>query len=498
MKRIIKIIPMMIIIIYMLSQVSYAKEIPYETDTKIVDSFFGNLFGDKLLYNTRKSLTKEERQKNNNKVIIITVVFAIYWGVLLLIFEKEDDDPYEYCDEKELLKKYTPLIAGCMVDNRDVLSRDVTATILNLANKGIVKLDIIPTTDKKRRYIYNFSRIKNEENKMTETEKYVHSWFFDGVYLEEEKVDFTKRLRQMSGQKESYDKLMELNKKAKKELSKIGANQNKVPLGIRLYNFLLLFTAICVCSNHIANNGLNLQIYESTVLIFFAIVFLIILIMPLVVLAGYVVFNIMAYGKRVVNLINEKFTGQKIVSTIISICAIFLIIIVLTAIFAESKYLIIDEILLGVTILIVRTDNLMLKNDKKILKDYYNLKRIKEKLEDYTLLNEKDVEYIKLWEEYFTYAVSFGISIEVIKKIKHIYEDDILIEQAQDMEALYSISKAYLEIMFEMEFSNQNKDKERQKNSIWGNLDPSTTYVTKKEREMIEWAKQEDIWSWLF
>ena len=498
MKKILKILPIIIISIYILFQVVQAKEVTYKTDTDDTDNFIDSLLGKNMVYDTRKSLTKEQRQKNNNKVIVIAVVFFVYWIILLLIFEKEDEDTYEYCDEKELLKKYTPLIAGCMVDNRDVLSRDVTATILNLVNKDIVKLELTDTTDPKRRYIYNLSRIKNEEIKMSDTEKYVHSWFFDSVYLEEEKVDFTKRLKEMSGQKESYDKLMELNDKAKKELNKIGANKNKVPLGIKLYNFLLLFMAICVCSNHIANNGLNIQIYESTIFIFCAIVAIMILIIPLVVLFGYIVFNIMAYCRRVINLVNEKFTGQKIISTIISILLVFVIIIILTAIFAESKYLIIDEILLGITVLIVRTDNLMLKNDKKILKDYYNLKRIKNKLEDYTLLNEKDVEYIKLWEEYFTYAISFGISIQVIKKMKHIYEDDILIEQAQDFELLYCVSKAYLEVMFEMDFSSNSLGKKQKNYSIWGNLNSETTEITKNEKEMLDWAQKESIWNWLF
>lgn len=501
MKKLIKIIPIMIIIIYTLFQTAEAvatKEVTYNSDA-VIGSFLGDLFGDKLLYDTRKDLTKEQKEKNNSKVIILATIFFIYWIILLVIFEKENGDDFEYCDDKEILKKYTPLIAGCMVDNRDVLSRDVTATILNLANKGIVNLEIVPTNEKKRRYIYNFNRIKDEEHKMTETEKYVHSWFFDSVYLEEEKVDFTKRLRQMSGQKESYDKLMELNKKAKKELNKIGANQNRVPLGIKAYNFFLLFVAILMCASHISSNGLNIQIHESTILIFVAIVFAIILVIPLIVAIGYLIFNVMAYTKRAINLINEKFTGQKIISTIISIVIVFLIIIVLTAIFAESKYLILDEILLGVTILIVRTDNLMLKNDKKVMKDYYNLKRIKEKLEDYTLLDEKDVEFIKLWEEYFTYAVSFGISIEVIKKMKHIYEDDILIEQAQDFTTLYAVSKAYLEIMWEMEFQKTSSEKQGAKiDSIWGSLDPSSTYITKEEKEALNWARQDSIWDWIF
>lgn len=493
MKKILKIIPIVLISIYMLFQVVQA-EIVYDAESKAI-TMVQDFFSDKLLYDTSKELTQEQKQENNNKVIIIAVIFFIYWIILLFIFEKEDEDPYEYSDEMELLKKYNPLIAGCMVDNRDALSRDVTATILNLVNKGIIKLELADTTERKR-YIYNLSRIKSEEFRMTEVEKYVHSWFFNQVYLEEEKVDFAQRLKQMSWQEESYDKLMELDKIAKKELNKMGANKNKVPLGIKIYNFLLVFMAICVCSNHIANNGLNLKIYESTVLIFFAIVAIMILVIPLVILIGQLVFGMMAYSKRVINLVNEKFTGQKIVSTIIAIVILFTIIVILTAIFAESKYLIIDEILLGITILIIRTDNLMLKNDKKVLKDYYNLKRIKEKLEDYTLLDEKDVEYIKLWEEYFTYAISFGISIEVIKKMKHIYEDDILIQQAKDFDLLYSVSKVYLELIFEMDF-DKKEEKNVRKNSIWGALDPSVTYVTKKEREALELAEEESLWEWL-
>lgn len=47
------------------------------------------------------------------------------------------------------------------------------------------------------------------------------------------------------------------------------------------------------------------------------------------------------------------------------------------------------------------TDNLMLKNDAIMIEDYSKLNTLKKKIEDYTLLKDKNIEYVQLWEKIF-------------------------------------------------------------------------------------------------
>lgn len=113
----------------------------------------------------------------------------------------------------------------------------------------------------------------------------------------------------------------------------------------------------------------------------------------------------------------------------------------------------------------------MLKNNKEVLNDYFNLKAIKERIEDYTLLKDRNIEQIKLWDEYLTYAVAFGISSKIVNQMKKMYPEDIVIQDLHNngFEAIYSISKAYLEVFWEMEFKPDKP--ETNKNDDWFNID---------------------------
>ena len=85
------------------------------------------------------------------------IALSIYWIVLLVLFEKEDtiDYTYENIDDTETLKKYNPLIAGCIVDNRQVLPRDIMAVVLNLIQKDYIKMEMVPNKDTDgENYIY--------------------------------------------------------------------------------------------------------------------------------------------------------------------------------------------------------------------------------------------------------------------------------------------------------------------------------------------------------
>jgi uncharacterized membrane protein len=96
-----------------------------------------------------------------------------------------------------------------------------------------------------------------------------------------------------------------------------------------------------------------------------------------------------------------------------------------TMLLLPGSYLIADEFLICIATILILTDNLMLKNNVNMIEDYSKLNTLKYKLEN-SLLDEKDIEYVTLWGKYLAYAVSFGISKKIIKRIKGLNLDDDL------------------------------------------------------------------------
>ena len=50
-------------------------------------------------------------------------------------------------------------------------------------------------------------------------------------------------------------------------------------------------------------------------------------------------------------------------------------------------------------------------------------KGLKKYMEDFSLLNEREVPELVLWEKYLVYATAFGISDKVLKQLKVVYPD---------------------------------------------------------------------------
>ena len=424
-----------------------------QTPQEIFNYFFKN----ELRFSAESNISEDIKIRNNIVIIVFSAILFIYWLFLLFKYEKERKYNYTYIDEQELLKKYNPLIAGCIADNRDILSRDIVAVLLNMINRQIIDLKLVPTNSINKPYKYELSRNRENEYRMDTIEKSVHNIFFDIIWGSD-KIDLEEQLKIIKKDKEFYKKIDKLNIVAKKELNNIKANKNKVPIELRFFNFFVLFLSIAICVVHIANNGLNIKVYDSTILIGMFVITFLITIIPVIALFFHIIMYFMARTRRIINILNEKLTGQKIVATSISVILTFIIIIILTLIFSYSKYLILDVILLGVSILLVRTDHLMQKNDEEILNDFYNLKRIKDKCKN-SLMNERDIQDIKLWKEYLTHAIAFGIPIEIINRIKHTYIEDKDIVYLEKCELLYAICKSYLEIFWEMKFKKKESFK---------------------------------------
>ena len=260
---------------------------------------------------------------------------------------------------------------------------------------------------------------------MDEVETYVYDWIFT---FSRGEVNLQECLEGLGQDEDARIKFKELNNIVKKKINKLGANKSKVPLFIRMINIGILIASVLVIIAHIATN--KFEVYINNISILHVIIF--ILCLPVIIFVIYLVISIITKIKHKVNRLVQKITGQKVVIKTLTVLSIFLLIIILTAIFSPVKYIITDEILLCIAVIIVVTDNLMLKNNEEIEADYNRLNAIKDKIEYYSLLNEKDIEHIKLWNKYLCYAVSFGISKKIIERISGLYLDDEISKLTQD------------------------------------------------------------------
>ena len=416
----------------------------------------GILFQDKEYFNAENNnITAEEKKDNNIIIGAICGNLVIYWLILLFIFEKEDtyDYTYEKTDDMEILKRYNPMLAGCLVDNRQVLARDVTAVVLNLIQKQALNMEMIPNVEGKDTYTYIISENRESTAKLDEIEKYVLNWLF-GFY-EQKEVDLIKKLKEISKRKDFLKHLQQLNRMTQSKLNNMGANINKVPLFVRIANMFLVLFSVIMATIHIANNGLNIHIYESTIFFIILVAIGIIFILPVVALIIHMILFLIVLIKRFIKSQAEKYSGKQIVDTSALILISMFIFILLVYIIVPNKYICLDIFMIGMSILIVKTDNLMTKHNKEILNDYYALQEIKYRISEYSLIKDEQINYMKLWEEYLVYAVAFGIPIQIVNKLKDTYQEDEDIEYLMKCENLYYICKAYLEVMWDMEFKEQ-------------------------------------------
>lgn len=324
--------------------------------------------------------------------------------------------------------------------SRTILARDIIAVILNLINKKIIKLEIQNNLGTKDNYKYIISRKLDTEDKMDQIEKYVYDWIFEG---KSGIVNLVDRLKDLPKDKIANKKFKQLNDIAQRELDKKGANKQKVPLTLRMFNTLLFTISIIVTIIHIQYNGFSIYMGKN-ILENLGIIFMVCLrIFPILMLLILLFLKILIGIRHKVNKTVQKFTGKRLVTTTIAILLIGMLIIIITNIFTIDKYLIADELLLCIALIIMLTDNLMLKNDAQMIEDFSKLSSLKDKIEDYTLVNEKDIEQIVLWEKYLAYAVSFGVAEKIMKRIKGLHLDDDLNNLIQDTNFLDYITSDY-------------------------------------------------------
>ena len=421
------------------------------------------------------NISKNEYIKNNIIIVTISALLLVYWFVLLILYEKEEEYKYEQQDDIELLEKYNPMIAACISQNRNIMGRDIIAVILNLIEKGKINLRIVSDEkSSKVKYKYMISENKESRYQTDIIEEYIYDWLFENIKefmknkvkhryisINDEgiiEIDLIKRIRSFSVDQDTYYRLQELKKISKTRLNKKGANNNSVPILLKIFNVLIIMGSILLLvGNHVVTNGIGIVINNLHVLIImFSLIFLI-TILPLIYIITLVILKAIMISFKSLQEITEKNTGRNLLANSICIILATVILITIVLLLPIDTYIVYDVLIIGIGFLIIKTDDYMLKHDRVMLNDYYNLKRIEDKIANYSLMKEKNIEYIEIWDKYYSYSVALGIPLEVNKESIINYNlDSRLIINKTDMQAIYYVCKSYLEVMWDFEF-NSNK-----------------------------------------
>ena len=346
-----------------------------------------------------------------------TVILFVYWVALLFIYEKESNiKTITQITDEEIFKKYNPLIMGCIEGNRNVMHRDIIAVLFGLINKKIIELKIVPDNENTSKYKYLLIRNKtNEANiPMDEIEKYVHCIAFGDPGYAADEIELISFVEQFS-EREDRGKLMkQLQKLAKAELNKLGANKNKVPLITRIFNIGIFLTSLALFLSVIWQSIFHLEITTvDIVLLHFAVMFIGFFI-PILILLVYSAIIFFIQTSKIMKRIADKFADKRVVAVTTLVVAILSLLIYLTFKFSITTAIIPYELLICMAFLIIKTDNLLLKNDVEIMADYNRMKMLKERVKEYSTLDKREIENIKLWDFYMTSAVAFGIARKAI------------------------------------------------------------------------------------
>jgi len=387
-------------------------------------SKFSNIEAKEIIYKDENAIIENKEEKNafTRKIVIFAICLFIYWVILMLIFEKDKKYKVSNIEEEKLFATYNPMVAGCIQGSRTILARDIIAVVLDLIHKKIIPLNIINKLEGKDNYSYIIARNPEKEEEMDRIERFIYSW----IFKDKEQVNLTDRLKEIPKEKDASIKFKELNKKVEEELAKKGANQAKVPLIIRAFNIFLFVLSILVIIKHIMFNGFEIYSAQKSNEILSILGVSILFCIPLLIGLLYIPINLIIMIRHKINKTVQRITGQKVVTTTISLCVFFGIIIALTIAFLPEKYMVADEILICIATILILTDNLMLKNNAIMIEDFSKLNTLKDKIENYSIMQDRDVEQITLWEQYLSYAVSFGLANKIMKRMKDLYLDEDL------------------------------------------------------------------------
>ena len=97
---------------------------------------------------------------------------------------------------------------------------------------------------------------------------------------------------------------------------------------------------------------------------------------------------------------------------------------------------------------IIKNENVLTQKGLEIKEKWQGLKRY---MEEFSLLKEREVPELAIWEKYLVYATAMGVADKVIKQLKIVYPD---FENMSDSIATYSYMNLMLHTDFSSSFTN--------------------------------------------
>ena len=175
---------------------------------------------------------------------------------------------------------------------------------------------------------------------MDSIEKSIYNWVFRGSGV----VELSERLKEMPKEKDANDRFKQLNKMVEENLSKMGANRRSVPMVLRGFNIFLFALSILIVIRHINYNGFEIYNYnynldvKVTIGIIIVILLFSIQLLPLILGLISVILNVIIMVRHKINKTIQRVTGQRVVSTTVSLMVLFGIIMLLTALITPGSY----------------------------------------------------------------------------------------------------------------------------------------------------------------
>lgn len=400
----------------------------------------------------------------NQYAVLGAIIFLLYWIFLLFKYEKDKVLYIEPDDELKVLDKYNPMIAACIAQNRDMHPRDIIAILINLVNKSVLKMDVKKASvdsDKKLYYLErdnSFFKYEQNIHKLDQLEKFVINIFFK----DSNKIELASYINSLSEDPNSINKIKSLDKYVSRFLEEIGANKEKAPKLLLLFNnfifgIICLFILFIVVFNSILRfSSINIStMLNNSNIVMFLVLFVLFLFLALPVFL-YLLYFLLLLSSKLITLIRKnirklvfKISAKELINVSMEVIIISLLVSIILALTSDSAYILPVTSLFSIGLLIIKTDNLMTKHSKEILKDYFILKALEDKLYNGTF-KEKNIESQIIWNKYLTYAIALG-ETNVNEYIKHLNINDDFKDMVNQLSiinyySIYSTSRDLLSI----------------------------------------------------
>jgi len=264
----------------------------------------------------------------------------------------------------------------------------------------------------KNRYI-----LSKESNhiEIDEIEQNVLNLFFKDV----DKIELQSSIKDLNRNSLTVEKIKIIDKLAINKLSSIGANSIKASKPLLVFNNII-FVIVCIITTFslvfnitLANSTLsqsNATLNGDAGMLFITILTFIIVLLPIALYIIYFLLYVFRYTQKYIGKIAFKFSGKKLIKEVLKFTVLSSGVFTLLFLTVKNEYVIINTALFMVALLIIMTDNLMSRHNIKIYKSFLSLKMIQDKLENGSLLKDKKIDDILLWEKYLTFAVALGIT----------------------------------------------------------------------------------------